>query len=351
MSETSILKSLVTYFYGDFCRLLDCFYLGGLPCASASLLGSTLVKGWNPRNPATKPFPTLSTMSMDAAKNINTLNQKAGLSGAPTRVDFAIVDLAIDDDLLKNIYAGMTSETIEWWSLFTDTSWQENWQHGPILVDLRHASKMQSQLIAIAAEVPIGLMITSKWQPVALRDYLAHWLCSSTEGEGKLLRFHEPRMFGPLLCALANEQSALLGNAASSWHWHDSHQWREHWPTQPADSPHETLPEVAVASNQIEAVTPYRLAADAQGYAEYYASVLSTTPEPEHWALERLIDANEAGFNNSAHQEQWLRLALRHGADFYLHPPFKALLVREDLSPTERFIAMESEPEIHHAAV
>lgn len=288
---------------------------------------------------------------MDAAKYISTLNQNAVLSEAPTRVDFAIIDLAIDDNLLKDIYSGMTTETIEWWSLFTGTSWQDSWQHGPILVDLRHAPKMQLQLIAKAAEVPIGLMITSKWPPVALRDYFTYWLCSSTEGKGKLLRFHEPRMFGPLLCALENEQTTQLVSAAAIWHWHDSHQWREHRSTHPAVNPPEIWPEVAVTSNQIEAVTPYRLAADAQGYAEYYASVLSTTPEPENWALERLSDANEAGFNNSTHQEQWLRLALRHGADFYLHQPFKTLLVREDLSPAERLIAMESEPEIHHAAV
>src|SRR5690554_7541388 len=73
-------------------------------------------------------------MSMDAANYISTLELIAPRTTTPESYDFAILDLASEETLLEQIYSGMVSESIEWWSLFEGTSRSEE-----------HTSELQSR--------------------------------------------------------------------------------------------------------------------------------------------------------------------------------------------------------------
>src|SRR5690554_235590 len=144
-------------------------------------------------------------MSMDAANYISTLELIAPRTTTPESYDFAILDLASEETLLEQIYSGMVSESIEWWSLFEGTSWQSDWLSGPILVDLRDAPGFRTQLRLQLESSSMGILITSGYSAEELRQHLTRWVFESLPEKQQLLRLYEPRMFAPLLCALSKQ--------------------------------------------------------------------------------------------------------------------------------------------------
>ncbi len=285
---------------------------------------------------------------MDAAHCINTLETRAGRAAAPLTFDFAILDLAQDEDLLARIYATMAREPLAWVSLFEGTDWQEHWRDGPVLVDARQTPGFQRGMVGRLHESPSGLLLKTPHVMDALRTHLARWIHQAPPGRDGLVRIHEPRMFGPLLCTLASNQQEALLQVASHWHWHDSHTWRTASPAEHAAGAGLPL-HPQLQSWQFQAATPYRLAAEAIGHAQHYQRALAHLPDPEAWVLERLQEARNAGFATTRQLERWLRLAIRQGADFHTKAPYSGLLAREELSRNDQLDAMEGAAETYHA--
>lgn len=286
---------------------------------------------------------------MDAAHYINTLERIAPQAVAPQAFDFAILDLAGAETLLEQIYSGMTHERLQWWSLFEGTDWQASWAQGPALVDLRHAPDFRTQLQSQLESAPLGLVFESEASTEDLRAHLTSWLCEHQLQAGQLLRFHDPRMFAPLLCALAEQKRQALLALGSCWYWHDGLSWREASAGAESYGEKGECEQLVVTPQEIRDAEPFWLAREACGYADHYAAALASVESPSCWVFDCLQSARNAGFLKAEHMERWLRLAIQHGADFPSSEPFRSTLSREDLSPTERFIAMESKPEKTHA--
>lgn len=285
---------------------------------------------------------------MDAANYITTLDRIAPGSVEPKKYDFAVLDLAGNDELLEQIYAGMTNERIQWWSLFEGTDWQGAWAQGPVLIDCRNAASFRARLVSQLESVPLGLVFNSEQSTEVLRQHLSSWLCDHQAATGQLLRFYEPRMIAPLLSALSERKRRALLAPGSHWYWHDGHRWRE------ASGVDEGLVEdveddqLWVTQQELQQAESFWLAVEACGYADHYATALASVESPACWVFDCLKSARNTGFQKSEHMERWLRLAIQHGADFPRTKPFRSLLSREDLIPSERLTAMESAPETLH---
>lgn len=286
---------------------------------------------------------------MDAVNYITTLDRIAPGTSEPEEYDFAILDLAGADELLARIYSGMTHERLQWWSLFEGTDWQTSWAQGPVLVDLRNAANFRTQLLSQLESAPLGLVFSSERSVEELRQHLAGWLCDHQAGAGQLLRFHEPRMFAPLLCVLDEKKRHSLLAPGSRWYWHDGYSWRE--ASSIDGSPYENGEgeQLLVTQQELQETESFWLAVEARGYADHYAAALSSFESPHCWVFDRLQSARNSGFQKAEHMERWLRLAIQHGAEFSRSEPFRSTLSRDDLTPTERLIAMESTPEKPHA--
>lgn len=279
---------------------------------------------------------------MDAAYYINTLEARAPRATKPCNYDFAVLDLASSDELLEEIYAGMTNEPIQWWSLFEGTNWQAEWDNGPVLVDLRNAANFRAQLSSRLEFSSQGIVFKSDIPVDKLHEYLSHWLTESNPGSGQLLRFHEPRMFGPLLCVLADQSCQKLLSAGTHWWWHDAHIWRQAVPKEGSSSIKIGIEETLVSQLELQGSEFYWLASEAGGYATYYADSLPESKEPERWVFDTLNTAKNAGFANAELLERWLRMAIQYGKDFYLNEPVHTVFSNEELPTTDRLAAMES---------
>lgn len=289
-------------------------------------------------------------MSMDAVDCINTLEHVAPPVSLPDAADFAIVDLAADEECLQCIYDAMIGEPVQWLSLFQNTPWFGQWKQGPALVDLRQAPMFRSALIERMATVASGLLVRTSWSMDDFHAHVSYCMHQSVPVKGHLLRLHEPRWFGPLLCAVGDRQRQAILGAGSHWFWHDSHTWRKAMPDPHDPAPgYRPLPRLSL--DRLEATTPYRLAAEARGYRDHYEAVLPQNETPTAWILARLQEAHGAGFRQSCYLERWLRLAIRQGAGFHRRPPYSMFLEDESKTPGYRLSAMEGAMENEHATV
>ena len=99
---------------------------------------------------------------MDAANYINTLETLSLAGLAPKAPQFAIVDLALDESFLSELYDGMKQASIDWSSLFFGSKWQPDWAHGPILLNLATSPDFASELITEMETRPLGVVTHSQ---------------------------------------------------------------------------------------------------------------------------------------------------------------------------------------------
>ncbi|WP_288353955.1 DUF4123 domain-containing protein [uncultured Marinobacter sp.] len=277
---------------------------------------------------------------MDAAYYITTLEEMSPKSDKPQVASYAIIDLAIAHDFLKQLYNVMANETVAWWSLFEGSEWQPSWSSGPILVDLRNSYSLTQQLTEDMEARPQGVLIHTSLEPTNLRDRCQKWLLGSESS--RLLRFHEPRMLGPLLCVMGDAQRHQFVPPGEQWTWHDGGVWRTHIAAVTDNAVLNEEPLSPVSEDQLRQASHYRLAAQAQDFASYYESNLISHKDPSVWVLDRLLEAHRAGMTKVSDQERWLRLAIVHGDDFPEIREYREILKQEQWSASERLTAMES---------
>lgn len=287
---------------------------------------------------------------MNAVSYINTLEQLAlepRQAAAPT---FAIVDLAVDESFLAQLYGAMTSSSINWSSLLMGTRWENAWKSGPILVELNGHQDFAGNVAQYMTKQPLGMLIeTPLLDASSAHIYFQSLLLSTASQDETLFRFYEPRMLTALLAALGEKRHRLI-REGEAWSWHDGVEWN----TCQADaSVAEDLSGEApkLSREDFASVHQYRMADKAIRYSQAYRAHLPDAPNQTVWTLERLIKARETGLKSSALQERWLRLAIQHGAAFQDTTPFDTVMQDRSMTPQERLMAMESLSELRHASV
>lgn len=281
---------------------------------------------------------------MDAVNYINTLDD-LGLSRAiPTEPMFGIVDLAADAGFLSQLYDSMTHANVEWFSLFLGSSWQADWEQGPILLDLTSSPDFARELVMMMETKPLGVLIQSSADGAEMLQRCQRWLFNS---DASILRFYEPRMFTPLIAAMTEGQRSDLVRLGESWAWHNGHEWLQYQTT--GENPEVGDRSPVVTAEQFKYVPWYRFAEHAREYAEYYRGNLVSHSNPQAWVMSCLMKANESGFKTKADQERWLRLAIQHGNSFYQQDAFQTVMEQQVLTPAEQMTAMESNSEALNA--
>lgn len=281
---------------------------------------------------------------MDAVNYINTLDDIGLILAVPTEPTFGIVDLAADAGFLSQFYGGMSQANMEWFSLFLGSSWQADWNQGPILLDLTSSPDFARDLVAMMEAKPLGVLIQSNASSAEMLRRCQRWLFSS---DASILRFYEPRMLTPLIAAMTEVQRSDLVRPGESWAWHNGHEWVQYQST--SENPEAVDKTPIVTAEQLKDVPWYRLAEHAREYAEYYRGNLNTHYDPKAWVMSCLMKANESGFKTKADQERWLRLAIRYGESFYKQDAFKTVMEQQALTPAEQMTAMESNSETLNA--
>lgn len=281
---------------------------------------------------------------MDAVNYINTLDDLGLILAVPTEPTFGIVDLAADAGFLSQFYGGMSQANMEWFSLFLGSSWQADWNQGPILLDLTSSPDFARDLVAMMEAKPLGVLIQSNASSAEMLRRCQRWLFSS---DASILRFYEPRMLTPLIAAMTEVQRSDLVRPGESWAWHNGHEWVQYQST--SENPGAVDKTPIVTAEQLKDVPWYRLAEHAREYAEYYRGNLNTHSDPKAWVMNCLMKANESGFKTKADQERWLRLAIRYGESFYKQDAFKTVMEQQALTPAEQMTVMESNSETLNA--
>ncbi|ERS82396.1 hypothetical protein Q672_20200 [Marinobacter sp. EVN1] len=281
---------------------------------------------------------------MDAVNYINTLDDLELSRATPTEPTFGIVDLAADAGFLRQLYGSMTQANMEWFSLFLGSSWQADWEQGPILLDLTSAPEFAGELVMMMQTKPLGVLIQSSADGAEMLQRCQRWLFNSG---ASILRFYEPRMLTPLIAAMTDMQRADLVRLGETWAWHNGHEWGQYQST--SENPEAGEKSPVVTTEQLKDVSWYRLAEHAREYAEYYRGNLVVHSDPQTWVMSCLMKANESGFKTKADQERWLRLAIRYGDSFYRQEAFKTVMEQQALTPAQQMTAMESNSEALNA--
>ncbi|WP_203144002.1 DUF4123 domain-containing protein [Marinobacter mangrovi] len=286
---------------------------------------------------------------MDAAEYINTF-ENLGLETRPASTPrFAIVDLAVDESFLNQLYGSMNGQTIEWSSLLANSRWEKAWRSGPILIDISDHKDFTQALSKSLESKPLGLLVETSMNFEVAQTYFGSMLLCMAGDDASLFRFYEPRMLGALMAALGDKRQRVV-RAGEKWSWHDGWKWQTYRnPESGTDDLSGSAP--ALSRHDLVNIPQYRAADRAIRLHEIYQSNLTAESTPRLWIMERLAEARDAGIATASGQERWLRLALQHGASFQKTPPFEKVMHDPSMTPQERLMAMESLSESSHAAV
>jgi hypothetical protein len=259
----------------------------------------------------------------------------------PAKVDFAIIDLAIDQSMLRWVYDQMRRQPIRWESLYRGTDWGERWKTGPILVELRGFEDSVPELAKEFSREPKGLFVSAPQMPfdLMLERFTEQAL---VEYRGKLaaFRFYEPRHFTELLTALTTEQRESLVLPGSEWSWHDSESWQLYASPHPASVSDKKVRPINLSDEQIDHFEKLKRLKRAKSLAAYYRHWI-TDDEPETAVYKHLETAREEGLDRIADQERWLRLALALSSPVEKTRAWRELAGNDQLTPRQKLAKME----------
>ena len=145
----------------------------------------------------------------------------------PSRIPFVILDLAYHPSVLEWIYEEVEArQPGSCRPLLLGTDFQERWQVGPALVDLRYVPGARDDLISKYKETLPGIFLT---HPAERFDEVAAWLQQflfmSRGAQMNLMRFYDPRVFGSFLSVLDPQQYEHFIPPGVTWYWQNGLQW------------------------------------------------------------------------------------------------------------------------------
>ncbi|MEC7815792.1 MAG: DUF4123 domain-containing protein [Pseudomonadota bacterium] len=146
----------------------------------------------------------------------------------PVRASYAVLDLAYHPSVLRWIYEKVeASQPGSWIPLFMETHFQERWQVGPALVDLRAAPDAFRSLLDFFSDGIPGVLLCSTGEDLnKMAQWLRTFLFTSKDAGASLIRFYDPRIFETILAVLDDRQHRQFVPAGVSWFWQSGLGWR-----------------------------------------------------------------------------------------------------------------------------
>jgi|25_taG_2_1085351.scaffolds.fasta_scaffold03294_2 hypothetical protein len=284
---------------------------------------------------------------MDAANYISTLDRLSLLNKEPSRADYAVVDLGVDERFLKFLYDFDQQGVVHWRSLLENTRWQASWQSGPVFLEFAGSHQFRERLAERMTRLPLGIFIEMTESPDRVFGWAQDLLLAFADSDERLFRFYEPRSLRPLIATLAKRSRRIVRPGATIY-WSQRGAWHG------CQSPDHTESEdyrqpVSLSQADLSELPRFRLADRAMTYASVYREYLPENTDPRIWVLEQLQEAFTLGFESASLQERWLRLRIRNGAPLPGLKDFREIMNESAMMPADRLTAMESVWELRDA--
>lgn len=277
---------------------------------------------------------------MDAANYISTLDSLDLLAQEPSRANFAVIDLAVDDRFLRFLYEADQHGSVQWWSLLENTRWQASWNQGPILLAFNGDTQFQKKIKERLSSLPLGIVIDSPESSTCVFNWAQGWLLAPAKSDERLFRFYDPRSFRPLLAAFAGRAKPIV-SAGVTIYWHSGSDWQAYQSPDKAGTS-ELREQPSLVQSELSVLPLYRLADRAMAYEQVYRDYLPENGDRRVWVLEQLQRASKLGFETVSLQERWLRLCIRIGSDPIARADVQEVIRRSEMTPADRLNAMES---------
>jgi hypothetical protein len=256
-----------------------------------------------------------------------------------------ILDGSYDPHLLAHLFQGDVLTRPQCIPLFINTPYAELQSAGPCVVVCPAKSPAMVHAKTLLEESDAGCMA---WLSNigTLNSGVEHWrrlLTVRTDQEQQqMMRFYEPRWLEPLLLSLDKIERMQFIGPFTGLAWRNEIGWRYC-----AQTPHAPATELQppgwlhLGTERQTLIERGRLKVIATRFANDYQELLPADDTIEY-VHGLLVAAQQAGYQEVADQERWLRLALSRGDAFWKNTPDAQLLARSDMPLGEKLTQLES---------
>lgn len=260
----------------------------------------------------------------------------------PVGASFAVLDLAAHPSLLRWVYESLeVRRPGSWVPLFLETCFHERWNVGPALVDLQAAPDSVKNLAKAHGDGIPGVLLDNDGKSLSeTARWLRTFLFAYQESEASLIRFYDPRIFGPFLAVLDERQHTQFIPAGVSWYWQDCHQWRCAAPPDTAGSVTQPAPsEWNFQLAQLNDLAKVRRKALVGQLSEQYGQWIPGNGS-DQYVDDALTLAERLGLDKKADIERVLRACIRNRSE-PTEARYLALAERADLSVARKLEQIE----------
>lgn len=255
-----------------------------------------------------------------------------------------ILDSSFDADVLKHLFQGEEASRPQCIPLFINTPYAELQPAGPYVVVCPTKGPSLEYARALLEQSDAGCVAWLNHEQ-RLDKGVEHWrslLTVRTDDEPQqMMRFFDPRWLEPLLSSLNAAERAQFIGPFNGLAWRNEMGWR--YCAQAPNSPATEQKPPAwlyLSPERQELIERGRLRVIAARFAEDYRDVLPLEDTVE-FVHRQLLAGQQAGYEQMADQERWLRLAVTRGDSFWGRSPDVELLARSDVALGEKLTQLE----------
>lgn len=256
-----------------------------------------------------------------------------------------ILDSSFDPELLTHLFSGDDQNQLQCIPLFLGTPYAELQSAGPYMI-LCPANGASSAFAGTLLEQADAGCVAWLSNAQTLEPAIEHWrsvLTVHTDEEPlQMMRFFDPRWLEPLIRSLSEAERIQFIGPFSGLAWRNEMGWRYFAQAPKSPAPPLQPPAWLYLSPEHQArIDQERLKVIAARFAEDYREVLPASDTVEY-VYRQLLAGQQAGYEQMADQERWLRLAVRRGDSFWAHYPDAELLARSDVALGDKLTQLES---------
>lgn len=245
-----------------------------------------------------------------------------------------VLDAVVDPELPRWIYQLAPGGAPRWAPLFAGTGFAALADSGPAFVLSEGPGDWADYANAMLEQSHSGCVLylddLQNWD--AAVKHLQSILAVSTEQRNnQLMRFFEPRWLEPLINELTAEERQNLLGPFRAIAWRNELGWRQ---LSRLQAWNRVIPEpgwLHIGQARLQRMTQTRLSIMARELAQDYGAVLKM-PEPTAFVYQCLLEAQDAGVQQKAHYERWLRLVLGNSDTPWPTSAAKQVIARVDLA-------------------
>lgn len=243
---------------------------------------------------------------------MNITEHSAECTGKPEQADFAVLDLAQQDEglLMGWLYSHFDPKEIPWAALYQGSGLDAGWASGPILIELRGFEEFHNALTERYETGYFGVLLHAPETTLAqMARHLRSLIIVELGNKPALFRFYDPRGLGPLLDVLNPAQQQRLSGPATQWSWYQYQNWRQ-WRVSVSTIEHDRSHPLVISDLQRRQIDAARSQRFATTLAQTYRAHI-TFDNAQTFVMNELQAAQCAGLSNLADQERWLRMAIK----------------------------------------